>query len=458
MLEWIYPIGGAGVLIALFAMMYRIVPPQEAHFVTAPWGTKVCSPDKNIEEQFHAKKWYFYIPILMTVRKMKVVINELVVTQETYEKNQARYNVKSSVKYRIKDIITAANTFINDEELQKQLEEVLKASVRAITVKYDVVDARALKTKMGEEIEKEMKDDLQKWGLELTNFQMIDFQDTPDSKIISNISRRREKEIETKTREEVAEKEKSARLKEAEADEKAREREILRDQVVGMKDQNKLQKIAEQEKIAQQKHFEVVQVQTVRQAEIDKEKAIVEANEKKATEEIFKDQKKLEGEGDRLRAEEQAKGEAAPIREKGFADAEAKEKLQAALNKFEDKAIRALVAEAIVAMQEKVGIETAQALAEADLRIFAGGEGDKSGFDLGKLISAASVSNEELAASLLNKIARPNDLGLSQLDLTKILPALAETIDKKKKEAEKKDPEKPKKETPEAEKQPQKKQ
>ena len=64
----------------------------------------------------------------------------------------------------------------------------------------------------------------------------------------------------------------------------------------------------------------------------------VEAEQRLEVEEIIKKQKKLEGEGDRDRAVEQAKGEAAPIREKGIAEAEAKEKLQAALNKFKDEA------------------------------------------------------------------------------------------------------------------------
>jgi flotillin len=417
-------------IIAAFSW-YRIVDPSEAHLVVTPTKKFVVSPDDAVAT--NGAKTYFAIPSWLpffgrAIRILDVTIKEIVIMQETYEKSQARYNVKSSTKYRIKDVRTAAETFISNEELQEQLKEVVSASVRAVTVKYDVVDARANKQKMSEEIYKEMNDDLQKWGLELVNFQLVDFQDTKDSSIISDISKRREVEIQSTTREQNAEKIKQARVKEAEAEENARKREIEKEKVIGEQEQLKTQKIAEMQKTAEEKRYEVVKVQTIKQAEITKEKAIVEANQKRDTEKIYMEQKKLEGQGDRARAEEQAKGEAAPIREKGFAEAEAKEKLQAALNKFGDAAIRALVAEKVVEMQKVVGVETAKSLGQADVKVFAGGgKAGEEGFELGKMIQAMSVANPNTADAVLNKIARPNDLGLTALGLE----AMKETTKKK---------------------------
>jgi len=412
------------VFIIMLIAMYRIVPPTEAHIVVGPSKKMVCAADEkvsttldkegNIADQ--GSKWYFHIPIIRTIRKMDITIKELLVEQETYEKNQARYMVKSSTKYRIKDVQRAAETFVSDSELQKQLNEVVRASVRAVTVKFDVVDARALKTKMTEEIQTEMQDDLEGWGLELINFQLVDFQDTEASSVISDISERREKEIQAQTREQVAEKEKQAKIKEAESDEKAQEREIARDKVVGERKQEAIQAIKIQEKVAKEKELEVTRVQQVKTQQIEKEKMLVEANQRKEIEKINMEQKRLEGTGDRDRDIEQAKGEAAPIREKGFAEAEAKEKLQAALNKFKPEAIRALVAEQVVTMQEKVGVAGAEALSKADVRLFGGGE-DKGGFDVGKFVASMGVANEGSAQATLNKLARPNDLGFSALGL-----------------------------------------
>lgn len=451
------------IVICLFAW-YRIVDPSEAHLVVTPGGKFVVSADDNVAT--NKTKTYFAIPSWLpffgrAIRIMDVTIKELVVNQETYEKNQARYNVKSSCKYRITDVQTSAETFVSDAELQEQLKEVIRASVRAVTVKYDVVDARAFKQKMGDEIQKEMQDDLDKWGLTLINFQLVDFQDTDDSSIISDISKRREVEIQSTTREQNAEKLKQARMKEAEAEEKAKEREIAKEKVIGEREENKKQKIAEQQKIAEEKRYEVVRVQTVKQAEItkaeaevkakqDKEVAIIKASQDKEAEKIMKEQKLLEGQGDRQRAEEQAKGEAAPIREmgnaeadiikaKGLAEAIAKDKLQEALNKFTPEAINALVAEIVVDKDKAIGVETAKALTEADLKVFAGGgKAGQDGFDLGKLISATTVANPTAADALGNRVARPNDMGLSALGLISIAEQAQEKAKAKKSEVAKK--------------------
>jgi flotillin len=415
---------GVGVTVICSFAWYRIVPPSEAHLVVTPYKKMVVSSDDKISTD--KKKAYFAIPNFIpffgrNIRRMDVTIKELVVGQETYEKDQARYNVVSSLKYRIQDVQSAAETFTSDQELKEMLTEVVKSSVRAVTIKYDVVNTRSKKSEIQEQIRVEMDDDLKKWGLQLMNFQLIDFRDTEDSNIISDISKRREVEIQSRTRQENAEKKKLARVKEAEAEEVAKQREIEKDKVIGEQEQLKTQKIAEMQKTAEEKRFAVVQVQTIKQAEIDKEKAIVQANQAREQEEILKQKKKLEGEGDRLKQEEQAKGVAAPIREKGLAEAEAKEKLQSALNKFGDDAIRALVAEKIVEKDKDVGVATARALEKADLKVFSGGEGDRQGFDLGKIISSASVADGDAANAILNKLGRPNDLGFTALGLKSVV-------------------------------------
>ncbi len=426
MIEWIFI--GLGIFVALIIVLlfawYVIVSPSEAHLVVSPFGKKVCSSDETLQQDGGAS--YFaiwdWIPFIgRSIRRMDITIKELKDTQETYEKNQARYNVSSSLKYRIVDVKTAAQTFISDVELKTQLLEVVRASVRAVTIKYDVVDARAKKQEMAEEIEKQMIDDLNGYGLKLISFQLVDFQDTADSKIISDISKRREVEIEANTRKQNAEKKKEARIKEADAEELAKRREIEKDQRIGEKEQNKIQLIAEQEKIAKEKQLDVIRVAQVKQAEIDREQALVDVKKEKEVEAIKKEQKKLQGEGDRDRDIEQAKGEAAIILEKLLSEAKGKDELQKALNKFEDKAIRALTAEIIVAKDEAIGVQTAKSLEKADLRVFAGdGANGKAGFELGKLIEATSVGNPVAADALLNKLGRPNDLGLTPFGLMKL--------------------------------------
>jgi len=439
---------GIGIVVVLAVMvgvaalaLFRIVPPSEAHLVVSLSKKMVCSSDPGIQK--NAKAWYFAIPIIRTIRQIDLTTKEIIDQQETYEKGQARYKVRTSLKYRVQDVEIAAETFHTDEALREQLKEVLRAGVRAITVKYDVKQARAEKKTIDKEIKEEIEDDLAKWGIKLINFQLVDFQDTDDSNIISDISRVREKEIEALRREQNAEKNKVARMKEAEADEKSQEREIARDQLVGERQQTMKQKIAEQEKLAREKEYDVKQVEIVKAQEIDKKRAeveaeqqrrvaVIKANQMKEAEIIYKEQKELEGQGDRARLEEQAKGNAAKMKEdglaeaealkaKGLAEAEAKNALQKALNQFKDEAIRALVAEKIVDMQKVVGIEGAKALSAADIKMLvSGGDGSKEAFEVGKLLESLSVANGSMADSILNRLAKPNDLGMGSINLKDI--------------------------------------
>ncbi len=425
-------VGAVVVLVTIVCTFawFRIVDPSEAHLVATPSGKFVVSSDDKVGD----KRTYFAIPswipfVGRTVRMMDVTIKEILNEQETIEEKQARYNVTSSTKYRITDVKIAAETYITENDLKSKLTEIVRAGVRAITVKYNVQDARAKKQEMEIQIKKEIADDFAKWGLEVINFQLVEFKDTKDSKIISNISKRREIEIETMTREENAEKIKQAKIKEAEAEEKSRSREIEKDKVIAEQEQEKEKFIAIKRQKAEEERFKVVKIQTIEQAKIDKEKAIIEAKQKEETEKILMAQKKLEGQGDRARAEERAKGDAAPILEKGLAEAKAKDALQEALNKFGDDAIRALVAEKVVEKDKEVGIATAKALEHADVKVFSGGESDRQGFDLGKIISAASVSNNQSADAILNKLSRPNDMGFTALGMKSVAKSKDDTVD-----------------------------
>ena len=418
-------------LIDLLRKMYIIVPPSEAHLVITPKERLVVSSDDAISIPKGTKTYFNFppwIPIIgKNVRKLSVTIAEVIVEQETYEKQQGRYQVSSSTKYRIFDIQKAGETFINTESLERQLEEIIKSSVRAVTVQFNVNDVRSDKTKMEEAIRHEMEDDFSAWGLTLVNFQLVDFSDTEDSTIISAISEGRESEIVSKTRIEVAERNRGAREAEASADEKARTREILRDQVVGERSQEMEQAVSEKEKDAQEKAYDVIQVQTVRKAEIEKEAAVVEANQNKEVEKIKKETKQLDGEGEQLKLQAIAIGEAAKTKETYLAEAEGKEKLQEALNKFSPQAITALTAELVVDKDKTIGIAIAKALQSAHLKVFSGGQAGQQGFNLAQLLESTNFSNPDMAQALKNVMAKPHDLGFG--DIAKLNPEQIHNIE-----------------------------
>jgi flotillin len=421
------------VLFLIIAGLYRIVPADESHVVIQGKKVRVFSPyvtpynPKGKSAYFHIPSWFF--PFGLGMKVHRIPLRQLSISVPNFlafDKDRARFVCNIVAYVVVNDPVISARRFSGDiQYLKDEVSKQVQAITRDATTKKPIREIINDRQSILEQIDKPLKSVLSTWGLDLTDMELIEFKDPvkgedggKPSHVISDISSIIEEQINSEARQKNAEQIKIARIKEAEADELGKKREIERDEIVSKREQEKKKLVAEQEKLAREKELEVTKVQEVKTAEINKAKAIVKAEEEKATEEIMREQKKLEGEGDRLRAEEIAKGEASPIREKGKAEAEAKELLQSALNKFGDNAIRSLVAEKIVDMQKEVGIATAQALEKADVKVFAG-EDSKSAFDLGKMISALQTSNESSAQAVLNYLARPHDLGLSGLSLGK---------------------------------------
>ncbi|WP_027340428.1 SPFH domain-containing protein [Halonatronum saccharophilum] len=437
---------GAGILSMLIILLffftvlskwYRIVPPSEAHLVVTPRKRMVCASDESLRKN-GGKSTYFHIPAWIpfvgrALRVMDITIKELIISnQETYEKDQARYLVNSSTKYRIVDVEKAAETFTTDCELREQLEEIIESAVRAVTVKYSVTDVRANKKRMSEEVEAEIREDLSHWGLKLISFALVDFQDTKDSKVISNISRRREVQIESETRIDNANRIKEAKVKEAESDQLARDREIERDEAIAKREQKKQIVIAKEEQIVAEEEMKVKRINEVKQEEIEKEQAIIKAQAEKEKQIIAaaaeKDRKRiiaegyeqemtLEGKGNAAKKVAEAEAEASAIEKRGLAQAKVKEELAKSLNMFTEDAIRALTAEQVVDKDEAIGVALAEALKEADLKFVNAGKTNnlldllgtaEGGANLGAMIDTFKKTSDTDFSSLLNNFLENN--------------------------------------------------
>jgi flotillin len=421
----------------VFASLYTIVPANYADvviqgrkirvFSSQPeYGTEVTEEDgkgkplKTRSAYFKIPSWFFIGNVGMEVHRIPLNVIPINVPDFlAFDKDRARFVCNIIAYVTVKQPVEAAKRFSGKiEDLTNQVSQVVQATIRDVTTKRPIREIINDRKAIIDSIQAPLTEVLSIWGLDLKDIELIDFKDPnkqehgEESHVIADISSIIEQQINSEMRQKNAEQIKTARLKEAESEELAKIREISKEQEIAKREQEKNKFVAVQQKIAREAELDVEQVNRVKLAQIDKEKAIVQANQAKEVEEINKLQKQLVGQGTRLQREEEAKGEAAPIREKGYAEADAKEKLQAALNKFQDAAIRALVAEKIVAMQQAVGVAGAEALKSSQMRVFAGSDGDKAGFDVGKILQAITVSNDSAAESVLNRLARPNDLGI----------------------------------------------
>lgn len=430
---------GAAVLAVFLALAFWRRVPIDMVDVVSGRGNAVKSYSGNVVNATTGQSGYFKIPswvpyLGMEVNSVPLNIMEIGIGGlQTFDVDRVRFLADIACYVTVagrEGAIVAATRFQEGnlkEQLERQLRPVIQEAVRDTTTKMTIHETINNRDKITVISAKAVEVALKEWGLSLKKLSLVNLRDLEDGEatVIEDISKIREVEINSEARQKNALRTKEARMKEAEADQEARNKEIERDKQVGMWEKQRDLEVYKRSQLAKEEEMRVTKIQTVRQAEINKEKQIIdaearkqqvviEANAEKAKRETeaqgFKAQKTLEGEGEGKKREMEGKGEAEAIRAKGFAEAEAKEKLQAALNKFQNLGVTAMVAEKIVAMQRDVGIASAEALKNAELKIFAGSEG-KSGFDLGQMVSAMSVSNESLVNSVLNRMARPNDLG-----------------------------------------------
>lgn len=412
----------------ILANLYVVVPADYADVVSRNQNLKVYSPHKEYSADgksayFQIPEWFFLFKLGMQVRRIPLTILTVNVPNFlAFDKDRARFVCDIVAYVVVNDAVEAAKRFGgNLDTLNTQISYIVQSTTRDITTKKAIREVINNRQEIIDAIEPVLSETIKSWGLELKSLELIDFKD-PDIKtsgveshVIGDISSIIEQQINSEARQKNAEQKKEARLKEAVAEEEAKKREIFKDETIAKREQEKDMNVAIAQKLAVEKEMEVTRTQEVVKQEIEKQRSIVEANQRKEVEAINMEQKELEGKGDKLKLEQQAIGKAAEVREHLFAEALGKEKLQEALNKFEDKAIRALVAEKIVLMQQTVGVEGAKALALADMKIFVG-DNAKQGFELGKIIESIRVSSDETALSVLNKLARPNDLGLAGLN------------------------------------------
>ena len=449
------------------AILRTVTPPNKIDIVIRRNTTRIyCAhpeyflPMGATQEEIAAvtiQSTYYKIPSWMPmwgmqVRRMPLRMLEIKVPNfVAFDEKRARFTCDIVAFVAVSDGIRSSMRMPETpEDMSEQLRKVLQATMRDSTTKMTVRKTINNRDEVITMIRPILQDAIEEWGLSLKDIEIIGFDDASDSTVVSDISAIREKEINTEMREKNAEQDMKARVAEAETKEKAKVREIQQDEVVQKREQDKLKLIANQEKEAREQQLEVTRVNQVKQQKIDKQQAEVlaeqvrevakiDAMKQKEVEAVIKEQKLLEGQGDKLRRQEQAKGEAAPIREKGtaeadvvelklLAEAKGKDELQKALNKFGNMAIAAMTAIREIEKNETVGVAGADALKYADVKAFLGGSaGAKAGWEVGKSLESLLVSNPSAGVSVLNRTAQPNDLGFKKYNYTKMLAVIEET-------------------------------
>lgn len=290
---------------------------------------------------------------------------------------------------------------ISESQLAADFRAILEAVCRTTATQQTILEIYKDRQRLQQSIAKQVEDVFPLWGLELTDLEIQNIKDVPNSTIIHDIERKIAAEIKADAEVKVAEQDRRARVVKAEqnreaelvefaAQETAGKREIEKDQVLGIANQLKQKEIqvktmeANQQLVEAKRKLDVGTADinkqvTVTNAEAQKSKTILDAEATKQQTilsaeavkaqtilraEATKQQFELEGagegakakaigEGEGAKARTIGEGEAAAIKAKKVADAEGTERLAMAQKQYGEAAgPQALEAKKLDVMRE----------------------------------------------------------------------------------------------------------
>lgn len=456
---------GLSIVLLIFTIMSlrRIVPTDEVHVVQKAKNTLVygTTAQENLGNTYY--EFPSWCPVFgVTVTKLPTAVFDLNLNDyDAYDKDRLPFLVDIKAFFRITDFRLASSRVANIKELENQLMGIVQGAARSILAKEDLESIMCERNVYGNKFTAEVSEQLKEWGVKaVKNIELMDIRDSHSSEVIANIMKKKKSQIEMESRTTVAnnlQKAKEAEilanqevaLKEQDANRQVGLRQATVQQEVGMANEKAKQEVQAQVKVTTEKEMEVQRVRDVQSAEIEKQAAIVKAEENKAIietnakaaitraeadknvtileAEATKEQVELKAEADLTVAQNQAKG----IRATGEAKAMAEKLAQSASVQAQidlakeigenDGYQNFLLKQKEIEINGNVGVEQAKNLGNADIKIFAnsgsvmdgvsqarGIFNPKNSFDVASAIEA--FISTPVGAEIADKILHSGDL------------------------------------------------
>lgn len=360
----------------------RVVPTNEVHILQ--YRNTTVSFGKGYEQGNVYYQWPSWLPIIgVLVTQLPVSNFDLSVTAyEAYDKDRVPFLVDIAAFYRIEDANLAAQRVSNFEELKQQLDVIQRGAVRTVLASSDINTIMLERSQFGKKFTDEVDEQLKNWGLvTVKNLELMDIRDTREGKTIHNIMAKKQSHIEMESRIEVANNQQQATTKEIEAQRNVEIskqdamqavglRTVENERNVNVSKQEAQQAVEEQKRITREKEMAVTQVTDVKRSEIDKQVAVIEAQQSKETAVLVAQGEleavKLNAQGIQLTGQAKADAEKAMQ----LAPVEAQIVLAKEIGGNEQYQQYLITVEQIKAGQV-VGVEQAKALTAAELKVIA---------------------------------------------------------------------------------------
>lgn len=432
--------GVAGGIIAtiigiIVMTLRRVVPTNEVHIVQSSKSTTSYGKDTGHGNTYY--EWPAWLPkVGVTKIVLPVSVFDLDLTAyEAYDKGRLPFVVDVKAFFRIHDSNVAAQRVASFTDMENQLQAIVQGAVRVILASNDIETILQGRSAFGKQFTDEVHEQLANWGVcTVKNIELMDIRDSKDNHVIKNIMEKKKSHIEMESRTEVAKNHRSAEIAEIEAKREVELQAQQAKQAVGLRtieaerevelqNEARVQAVKEQEKLTRTKEMNVLEVERLRKAEIEKGVQLVLAEQNRQAMVIAaqgqRDTTVLAAEGQLESKRREAEG----ISLEGNARADAEKAMQLAPVQAQitlakeigqnESYQKYLVTIEQVHAGQAVGIEQAKALAKAEIKVIANTGNVASG--IGSITELLSSKGGLSVGSMLEGLAQ-TDLGSKVLD------------------------------------------
>lgn len=269
----------------------RVVPTNMTHIVQRAKGTTLYGQGEAAGNVYY--QWPKWLPIVgVDVAIFQGSIFDITLKDyEAYDEGRLPFVVDVKAFFRVEDADVAAKRVSTFTELQQQLTDVLRGAVRRILGTNKLESIMQDRSKLANEFTVEVNGQLEAWGVTtVKSIEFMDIRDSGKSEVIHNIMAKEKSRIDMESRTVVAENNRAAQQKEIEAnraistaqieaEQMIKTRDAQKDQIVGIAKEQATQQVQMEAKITAERNMDVQKVQDVRTAEILREVAVVKAEQ-----------------------------------------------------------------------------------------------------------------------------------------------------------------------------------
>lgn len=400
----------------IVALLYRVVVPTNmVHIVQSAKATTSYGRGKATGNTYY--KWPSWVPRFGVVVSTfpESVFDISLSNYEAYDQGRLPFVVDIKAFFRVEDSQVAAQRVASFPELSSQLTAVLQGAVRRILATSHLETIMQDRSTLGQQFTEEVDEQLKEWGVcTVKTIEFMDIRDQNGSQVIHDIMAKEKSRIDMESRMAVADNNQHAESKEIEAkriielsrqeaEQQVGIRTAEKDKAVGIATEKARQETEAEAKTTAERVMDVARVKATKQAEIDKDVKLVEADAqaqaatKQAEGELSATLKHAEGVAATGQAE--ASAETAKLLAPVTAQITLAEKIG------QDQGYQNyLITIEQVKASEAVGKAMAASLEKADLKVIANSGDIQSGVSgLGSILSPAGGTN---LAGMLSALAQ----------------------------------------------------